>query len=66
MCFGHVQTKEINPTEPKSSNMKTDFKYLISTTKCSWKFPQKQVKGPDLQKFTYVGVFTQQLHCQYK
>lgn len=64
-CSGHVQTKEINPSEAKSYNMKTDFKCLINATKCSSKFPQDKVKGPDLQRFTYLGVFTQ-LHCQWK
>lgn len=43
--------------------MKTEFKCVINATKFSCKFLQNKVKGPDLQRFTYVGVFTQ-LHCQ--
>lgn len=60
-----MQTKKIHLTEPKSSNMKIDFPCLINATKRSWKFLQNKVKDPDLQRFTYVGVFTQ-LHCQWK
>lgn len=51
--------KELNPTKSNSSNMKTEFKCLINATKFSWKFLQNKVKGPDQQRFTYVGVFTQ-------
>lgn len=39
--------------------MNTEFKCLINATKLSWKFLQNKVRGPDLQRLTDVGVFTQ-------